>query len=171
MPLVSALPSDYKFFFAIKVRKGRKIRYDVVIMSGHIKEENFAEHVEKWSAGKLTMVPGAYGPSYTSRLKGKEVFHVLSQIGFTCHNCCNMETTMDWCTGCTFARYCSGACQKAHWKSVHKAQCNHIQRVFAKDATRAPERPGHVWYGPLSEYDFNLWKYIWCQKLPTGDLR
>jgi len=32
------------------------------------------------------------------------------------------------CGGCRTARYCSAACQKAHWKEWHKPVCKSLQQ-------------------------------------------
>lgn len=33
------------------------------------------------------------------------------------------------CTGCRAAVYCGPTCQRAHWKSIHKAECKMFARV------------------------------------------
>ena len=52
-------------------------------------------------------------------------------VGFACSNCHKNEpvlmgvrTRFDSCSVCGVTIYCSKDCQKAHWKSVHKAECS-----------------------------------------------
>ena len=40
-----------------------------------------------------------------------------------CANCTNRTPQMNRCGRCKLVRYCSRACQSAHWKKVHKTSC------------------------------------------------
>ena len=59
-----------------------------------------------------------------------------------------MAPHMRYCTGCKFARYCSNACQRAHWKhSGHKQKCSQIKTAFAYQQLRGTKQ---VFYGHIS---------------------
>jgi MYND finger len=69
-----------------------------------------------------------------------------------CNNpaCVNLEETAEWqlvnrpgsvCAGCRTARYCSTACQRAHW-AAHKPVCKALQEALAGGGYEPP--PGYV---------------------------
>ena len=76
--------------------------------------------------------------------------------GFVCFNCkdtATMHPHMQHCDSCKFARYCSKACQKSHWK-IHKATCTHITSVFKYEQLR---RTKQVYYGHVSFDTMTCW--------------
>jgi hypothetical protein len=50
---------------------------------------------------------------------------------------CGAEGAVMLCGGCEALRYCSPACQKAHWK-VHRPQCKQLQRQKASGTGSTP---------------------------------
>nr|GAT43442.1 predicted protein [Mycena chlorophos] len=53
-----------------------------------------------------------------------------------CQNpeCRKIDSNNDFlsCSGCFTVQYCSSECQKAHWKSAHRAECKEIQGLRAE---------------------------------------
>ena len=65
-----------------------------------------------------------------------------------CNNpgCVNLEETAEWqlvnrpgsvCAGCRTARYCSTACQRAHW-AAHKPVCKALKEALAVGGYEPP---------------------------------
>jgi hypothetical protein len=86
----------------------------------------------------------------SQKLSGEEVDAVLGalqhvvipgQPGCSNPRCCCLEGVSEAdvktqvCAGCRGARYCSAACQKAHWRAGHKEVCKAVQAAAAKAAT------------------------------------
>jgi hypothetical protein len=44
-----------------------------------------------------------------------------------CGYCRGRPGRLLWCNGCQGIRYCSAACQRAHWRD-HKGECKRVQR-------------------------------------------
>ena len=66
----------------------------------------------------------------------------------------NAKVNVQVHTGCSFARYCSRACQREHWASGHKNACNRLKHdEFEYDKMKVGFC---VYYGPLSHCDFEL---------------
>jgi hypothetical protein len=78
----------------------------------------------------------------SSQLSAEEVVAVLGalqhvvipgQPGCSNPRCCCLEGVNEWemktqrCAGCRQTRYCSAACQKAHWRAGHKEVCKAAQ--------------------------------------------
>ena len=56
---------------------------------------------------------------------------IKSNIKETCYVCFKESTKgFKQCAGCKRIAYCSETCQKAHWKSEHKAQCKELQNQY-----------------------------------------
>jgi hypothetical protein len=94
------------------------------------------------------------GQGNTRRLSAAEVAAVLDALQHVmvpgqpgCNNprCCCLEGSseatvkLQICSGCQGARYCSSACQRAHWKTGHKEVCKAAQAA-AKEAAAAAAR-------------------------------
>jgi hypothetical protein len=52
-------------------------------------------------------------------------------------------TDLKLCTGCRVYKYCSPACQTAHWKGIHKNDCRQAktERKFIQDVLGVFEGP------------------------------
>lgn len=51
--------------------------------------------------------------------------YVYELKGTQCNNChIQQERGLKACDGCHNAIYCSRECQKQHWKSAHKSECD-----------------------------------------------
>jgi len=46
-----------------------------------------------------------------------------------CSSCLSAHLAVKACTGCQAVGYCSVACQKTHWATIHKQECKAFKRV------------------------------------------
>jgi hypothetical protein len=59
--------------------------------------------------------------------------------------------------GCSFARYCSRACQASHWR-CHKSSCADIANDGWDYRTY---KDGHaMYYGPVDQFTFELARHV-----------
>ncbi|KAI0042939.1 hypothetical protein FA95DRAFT_1682220 [Auriscalpium vulgare] len=56
-----------------------------------------------------------------------------------CDNCEKNDSkhAMKWCAGCRSVFYCSEECQKAHWETIHRVQCD-PRRAYHTDSISQP---------------------------------
>ncbi|KAF7292920.1 MYND-type domain-containing protein [Mycena indigotica] len=106
------------------------------------------------------------------KLKDSKTFHELYQqlkgfikerstispdmdVNMRCSTCRNIDTNNNFssCSGCFTVSYCSQDCQKAHWKSAHRAECKTLKELRAEG--RAPAlQPGS------EDYEFATRKVV-----------
>ena len=58
---------------------------------------------------------------------------------YPCQNCGIQSVGCKSCSGCQKAHYCGKDCQKAHWKSSHKRQCQNAKADPTTKTTKAPK--------------------------------
>lgn len=51
------------------------------------------------------------------------------RFGDACSNCFNSRFPLLLCNSCRRMQYCSNACQKHHWRWIHKLECLHIAKI------------------------------------------
>ncbi|TFK71911.1 hypothetical protein BDN72DRAFT_957765 [Pluteus cervinus] len=56
------------------------------------------------------------------------------------------------CSSCHTARYCSSACQKTHWKSGHREDCEGFRRDYLSKHPEADEKRNKIWFELLAIY-------------------
>lgn len=57
--------------------------------------------------------------------------------GTNCNHCFARVPKVLRCAGCGVVAYCGGACQKAHWKGGHKAECKRLRKERKAPAGQA----------------------------------
>ena len=139
--------------------------YELALYSGHVTVYDFEGAVEyNWALPEmLCNVRGATGPCYITRVLPSVLRAVIPTIGWTCFACGRVVAEMSACSGCGFTRYCSVECQRAHWRTGHRSDCNTI--AFDRLARNPTVGQDYVFYGFLSAYDFNLYNHLFSQLL------
>ena len=73
----------------------------------------------------------------SSPKKAKQAPPPSDRVQHTCANCRKTGTTgFDQCARCKCVRYCSEACQHAHWERAHKHECAGAEHDCAKCGRR-----------------------------------
>ena len=82
---------------------------------------------------------------------GSSVTTTASSFGTSCHHCQKSGPPADFmrCAKCKTATYCGKDCQVAHWRLIHKIQCQmhqgktitdkHIKKHYAEAVTSSPK--------------------------------
>ena len=68
--------------------------------------------------------------------KAKQAPPPSDPMQHTCENCRKTGTGFDQCSRCKCVRYCSEACQHAHWERSHKHECAGAEHDCAKCGRR-----------------------------------
>lgn len=64
------------------------------------------------------------------------------------------EDKLKKCMGCKYARYCSRACQRQHWRE-HKHVCRQLPEIY-----QARRSHRQFYFGELDEGNYNHWKIV-----------
>ena len=163
MPLRSALMSEHNeaeqmFAFVLAINGPVLMLFgELRVYSGDWTRVDWAQHVYNilWRGG-LSSLPGADGRCFVVT---RALIDFPLQISHTCDVCNRMlpASRMQRCSGCHFARYCSGRCLSAGWYNGHREECGQIQEVFPRAHFR---RHLDQYYGYISRYDFELWLHL-----------
>lgn len=123
--------------------------------------------------GQMDLDPTMLDIDYRTLTSHDMPFAFGNDWGWPCACCGVMKQSMNKCSACHAVRYCSGKCQRLHWKRhghKEKCQCLSIYKQAKKDTTLSGMLDrGEFFFGPISTYQFSIIKHLFEQTAPRAE--